>query len=111
MKIICTISLMLLIAATSYAQNKLHTVNAVIGDESFVQTFGTKPTQSTNEKLRIQTHLMFVEKELRNKNISGLTKKQKRNRKKALDILHEYWLNGIFPSNYDYPEERKAMLY
>lgn len=107
MKIICTIVLMLLVAINGHSQNKLHTVNAIIGDESFVQTFRKEPAQSTAEVLRIQTHLMFVEKELRNKNVFGLTKKQKRNREKVLNLLHQYWLKGVFPSNYDYPEERK----
>lgn len=106
MKIICTL-VFILIAVTGHSQNKLYAVNAVIGDESFVQTFGTKPTSSTNEILRIQTHLMFVEKELRNENISDLTKKQKRKREKVLNLLHEYWLNGVFPSNYDYMNERR----
>jgi hypothetical protein len=107
MKKICVVAMMLSITSLVFAQNKLYTVNAVIGDESFIQTFGKSPDHSTNEILRIQTHLMFVEQMLRNKNVTGLTKKQKRNREKALDLLHEYWLNGVFPSNYDYSEERK----
>jgi hypothetical protein len=48
-----------------------------------------------------------VEQLLRQKYLTGLTKKQKRNREKVLDLLHEYWLNGVFPTNYDYPGERK----
>ena len=107
MKKIGVAIIILFVASIAFSQNKLYAVNAVIGDESLVQTFGTKPTLSTSEVLRIQTHLMFVEKELRNKNAPGLTKKQKRNREKVLNLLHEYWLNGVFPSNYDYPEERK----
>jgi hypothetical protein len=106
MKKVCLFAMML-ITSLAFSQNKLYTVNAVIGDESFIQTFGQIPDHYANEILRIQTHLMFVEQMLRNKNVIGLTKKQKRNREKALDLLHEYWLNGVFPSNYDYPDERK----
>ena len=42
------------------AQNPMYTVNAIIGDKSFVQTFGGQPNESTNEVLRIQTHLLFA---------------------------------------------------
>lgn len=98
---------MLLLACTIYSQNTLNTVNAVIGDESFIQTFNTYPDNSTGELVRIQTHLMFVEQLLRNKNLLPLTKRQKRNREKVLDLLHQYWTSGVFPSNYDYPAERK----
>jgi hypothetical protein len=107
MKKICVVIMMLSLTSSAFSQNKLCAINAVIGNESFIQTFGKPPDHSTNEVLRIQTHLMFVEQMLRNKNVTGLTKKQKRNREKALNLLHEYWLNGVFPSNYDYPEERK----
>jgi hypothetical protein len=107
MKKILAIITMLLFAVISRSQNRSHEVNAIIGDESFIQTFGIAPNPSTNEMLRIQTHLMFVEQALRNKNVTNLTKKQKRNREKVLTLLHEYWLNGLFPSNYDYPEVRK----
>jgi hypothetical protein len=107
MKKICVVAIMLSITSLVFSQNKLYTVNAVIGDKSFIQTFGQAPDHYTNEILRIQTHLMFVEQVLRSENVTGLTKKQKRNREKALNLLHEYWLNGVFPSNYDYPDERK----
>lgn len=89
------------------AQNPMYTVNAIIGDKSFVQTFGGQPNESTNEVLRIQTHLLLAENKLRNETPRGLTKKQKRKRENALDLLHKYAAKGIFPSNYDFPEERK----
>ena len=95
----CTVQLM--------AQAPLYTVNAVLGDESFVQIFGTAPNEETQEILRIQTHLQFVENKLRNETPLNLTKKQKRKRKQVLDLLHEYGVAGTFPSNHDYPGERK----
>lgn len=82
------------------------TVNAVIGDISYIQTFGHQPTKETDETTRIQTHLKYVEKLLRNKVISSLTAKQKENRKKMLDLLNEYWTAGVFPKNFDYPDQR-----
>ena len=38
--------------------------------------------------------------------MSSLTKEQKSNRLKMLDLLHMYWTKGIFPKNYDYPGRR-----
>ena len=89
------------------AQTPLYVVNAVIGDESFLKIFGTSPGQSTNEVLRIQTHLLFVENKLRSETPEDLTKKQRKRRETVLNHLHKYLLRGIFPSNYDYPQERK----
>jgi hypothetical protein len=82
------------------------TVNAVIGDISFLETFGKQPTKETNEDLRIQTHLKYVEKVLRSKEVSKLTKEQQQNRLKTLALLNKYWTAGIFPKNYTYPNKR-----
>jgi hypothetical protein len=48
---------------------------------------------------RIQTHLLLVEKSLRNVEVSDLTKQQLSNRLKTLNILHQYALDGKFPIN------------
>lgn len=82
------------------------TVNPVIGDISFFETFGIYPTAETNEDLRVQTHLQYVEALLRARDLSGLTGQQKSNREKILDLLHTYWTAGIFPGNYDYSDKR-----
>lgn len=81
-------------------------VNAVIGDISFSETFGVDPNIETDENLRLITHLKYVEQTLRSKDVSYLTNAQKENRLKMLDLLKEYWSAGIFPRNYDYPEQR-----
>jgi len=82
------------------------TINPLLGDISFINKFGQKPTVTTNEDLRIKTHLEYVENMLRQKDVSNLTVKQKKNRKYLLDLLHEYWTAGIFPRNYDYVNKR-----
>lgn len=107
MKKILLVAMFCLAVGTLFSQPPIYVVNAVIGDESFVQTFGTKPNRLTNEVLRIQTHLFFVENKLRNTSPQGLSKKQKIKRKRILNLLHEYSARGLFPSNYHFPEERK----
>lgn len=82
------------------------TVNAVIGDVSFVTTYNYQPTAQTSEQIRLTTHLKYVEQVLRNKDVSGLNKEQKENRQKLLGLLNEYWTAGVFPKNYDYPGQR-----
>ena len=81
-------------------------INPLIGDISFVDKFGQKPTAKTDEALRIKTHLEYVENLLRQKDISNLTLEQQEKRKNLLDLLHEYWTAGIFPRNYDHTDKR-----
>ena len=96
-----------ILASCNRRSNEIdQTVNAVIGDISFMETFGQQPNNETDENKRLQTHLNYVEKLLRRKDISSLTKNQKQNRHKMLDLLHEYWTAGVFPKNYDYPNQR-----
>ena len=106
-KFILTILVLTILASCNRKSSEIdQTVNAVIGDISFIETFGQKPTNETDENKRLQTHLKYVEKQLRSKNISSLTKKQKENRLKMLDLLNEYWTAGVFPKNYDHPDKR-----
>jgi hypothetical protein len=100
----------LLLFAPAFAQQQSNTVNAIIGDLSFIQKFGQLPDEQTDEALRIITHLNYVEEILRQADVSYLDKKQRSNRLKALDILHEYIANGIFPANYDYEERRPCFI-
>ena len=87
--------------------NNTQTVNSVIGDISFIEKFGYKPNASTDENLRIKTHLEYVEKALRQKSINHLTSTLKQQRAYLLDLLHSYWMRETFPRNYDYKEVRK----
>lgn len=106
-KLIVTIFVLAILGSCNRKSNEIdQTVNAVIGDISFMESFGHHPTNETDENLRLQTHLKYVEKLLRSKDISSLTKEQKENRLKMLDLLNEYWTAGVFPKNYDYPNQR-----
>ena len=49
------------------------TINPILGDVSFIGKFGHQPDAGTNEDLRIQTHLEYVEDLVRQKNISNLS--------------------------------------
>jgi hypothetical protein len=82
-------------------------VNAILGDISFFEKYSSLPTQSASEVLRIQTHLEYVESLLRNASTAHLTKKQKKNRQKAIENLHFYWTVGIFPENREFLNDRK----
>ncbi|HEY0059128.1 MAG TPA: hypothetical protein VGB56_08320 [Flavisolibacter sp.] len=98
-----------LFAACGFSQNE-NTVNAVLGDKSFAETFQQLPDQNTNEVLRIQTHLKYVEELLRSKDVSHLTKQQVANRATALQVLHRYWTTGNFPKNEAYKERRPCFI-
>jgi len=98
---------LLCFSVTAFGQQKLLQVNAILHDQSFVAIFGTQPDETTTELLRIQTHLFYVEQLLRKIADPELTKTQKANRSAVLDILHEYLQAGKFPTNRDYPGERR----
>jgi len=76
-----------------------HTVNGVLGDESFVATFGRRPGPGDSEDLRIRTHLAFVEQLLRERPVDHLSEEQREARTRNLDRLRDYWTAGVFPRN------------
>jgi hypothetical protein len=84
-----------------------NTINAILGDGSFVARFGTIPTPATDERLRIQTHLEYVEMLLRAKDVSSLPQPLRERRTILLDKLREYRLAGSFPANIDFLGERR----
>lgn len=103
---------MLLFAVILFSSNKIptkrtQTINPLIGDISFIEKFGYQPNTNTNNELRIQTHLEYVENLLRDKDVSSLSPELQKSRKLMLDLLHAYWTTGIFPKNYDYAVQRK----
>lgn len=88
--------------STDYSQ----TVNSRLGDVSFIKKFGHPPDASTDENLRVRTHLEYVENLLRQKDHSSLTKDLQQKRRESLDLLHQYWTSNVFPHNYDYRGKR-----
>lgn len=98
---------LLCFSVTAFGQQKLQQINAILHDQSYVATFGILPDKTTDEQLRIQTHLFYVEQLLRNASVVYLTENQHANRSTILDFLHEYLLAGKFPANKDYPGERR----
>ncbi len=91
---------------TDDRQIDLQAVNAVIGDVSYVSAFGTLPDEHTNEDLRLQTHLAYVEQLLRQKQPADLSPEQLQQREYLLDLLAQYHQEGTFPRNYDYADQR-----
>ena len=105
--ILSVLAVTFLICSCSSSFNSKQSVNPVIGDISFEKKFGYKPTASTDNELRIKTHLEYAENMLRQKDVPLLSPMLIKNRNRMLDLLHKYWKNGVFPKNFDYPEERK----
>jgi hypothetical protein len=63
---ILTIFVLTIFTSCNRKSNEIEqTVNAVIGDISFMETFGQQATNETDENKRLQTHLKYVEKLLR----------------------------------------------
>lgn len=100
--------LLLLFSCVSNAavkKNKL--VNPILGDNSYVIKYGHKPSLTSDNNLRIKTHLEYVENLLRQKDVSYLSMEFQIRRNYVLDLLHDYWTKGVFPKNYDYYDQRK----
>lgn len=88
-------------------ENKDHQcVNSILGDISFEKKFGREPNSVDKEDLRISTHLEYVEDILRAKDVSHLTKERQESRSRLLDLLTSYRNAGVYPVNYDYPDQR-----
>lgn len=96
-------------APASPAGTSVQPVNAVIGDRSFRATFGEAPDRTTDETLRLRTHLAYVEGLLRARDVGHLSPEQRQRRSTLLDRLRDYWLRGVFPSN-DYRPGRTSVF-
>jgi hypothetical protein len=82
-------------------------VNPIIGDESYLETFGEMPNDKTPNVLRVQTHLKYVEEMLRKKDVSHLSPELQSRRTQLLDLLREYHQRGKFPDNHHPSGDRK----
>jgi hypothetical protein len=58
------------------------------------------------ETARIRTRLAAVERELRAKDVGSRTPAEQAARMRNLDVLHEYWVRGVFPKNTGFPGAR-----
>lgn len=96
--------LFFVLSLTGFAQNQV--INSIIGDSSWQHTYDQSPSRSENETERIKIHLSFVLKHLQNK-IPDIDAKKLASRKTLLQHLEEYINQESFPSNLDYPNERK----
>ncbi len=90
-----------------HAPQQNQTINAVIGDVSFLDKFGRLPDNSDSEIIRIITHLEYVTSILESKDISHLTNEQLENRKHLIYLLKRYKEENAFPKNYKYQNERR----
>jgi len=109
-QLICILSLglaLLFTACTHRPANTEQAVNPLIGNGSFVSTFGYDPDDETDENLRVKTHLAYVENLLRNNGGSGLSPALRARRLHLLDLLHDYQVAEVFPKNHDYADRRK----
>jgi hypothetical protein len=103
-------ALIAIIASSQYLKrfdNQTQSVNKIIGDVSFVKKFGYLPNLTTDNTLRIKTHLEYVENILRQQDVTHLSSSMQTKRKSLIDLLHDYRLKGLFPENNAYAGERK----
>lgn len=77
------------------------TVNAVLGDTSWILSHNSFPTNSDSEEDRITTHLNYVVGRLKAREIKI------ENRKKAITHLETYIEQARYPSRFDYSPSRK----
>ncbi len=114
MKVLTMIAFMAIAAflgmTLASTQRQIQPINAVIGDESFIETFGRRPDLQTSEPLRIETHLAYVEQKLRSRKVTHLPEPLQKKRQQLLTLLQQYRDAGHFPKNHDYPEERRPCL-
>jgi VanZ family protein len=96
----------LVLSCNKQPPDNRQTINPLLDDVSFISKFGHQPNATTDEDLRIKTHLEYVENLLRQNDCRKLTSSQKEKREHLLDLLHDYWTAGIFPRNYDYSDKR-----
>ncbi|MDB5236271.1 MAG: hypothetical protein JWR44_3264, partial [Hymenobacter sp.] len=80
-------------------------VNVLVGNAGYVAATGHAPTVATSENARVQAHLAYAERLLRQRPAPKAA--LARQRAHLLDLLHRYWSAGVFPRNFDYPDQRR----
>jgi hypothetical protein len=79
----------------------IDSLNAIIGDESFVATFARAPNAGDPERMRIAAHLAHAERLLRAADVSGPGALLHARRQQNLDRLRAYIEAGVFPDAED----------
>jgi hypothetical protein len=89
-----------------------NTINAVLDDASWLDSYGERPTQNAPEAARIRTHLRFVLDRLEKRDVSDLSRRQRTKRAAALRTLAQYIELGSFPvrSGDPYPGRRPRFI-
>ncbi|MBF9220595.1 hypothetical protein [Hymenobacter ruricola] len=82
-------------------------VNVLVGNAGYVAATGHAPAATANDDARVQAHLAYAEKLLRQQSTPAQSPALARRRAHLLDLLHKYWVAGVFPRNYDFPGERR----
>jgi hypothetical protein len=93
-------------SAPAVRSGPIDAVNPLLGDASFVATFGRPPGPADDDELRIRTHLQYVERRLRAVDVSGWDDTARRRRLENLDRLRAYIAAGVFPAG----ESREGWL-
>ena len=63
-------------------------------------------SRAAAETARIRTRLAAVERDLRAKDVSARAPSERVARWRSLDVLHQYWVRGVFPRNTGVPGAR-----
>lgn len=89
------------------ASQGAQSINAVLGDVSFVEAFGRLPGPEASPDLRIKLHLAYVERKLKLRDVSHLPVMLVSRRRHMLTLLHQYRLAGRFPKNRHFPHQTR----
>jgi len=85
-----------------------NTINGEIGDFSYFDRFGSGNVESLGNIERIQLHLEYVDKVLRNAPIEHLSELRKQRRENIIEKLRGYRLKGKFPKHNTASVSRKT---
>lgn len=103
------LGLLLLCGASCTEANErpTHTINALIGDQSYMVLTGERPSPELDEDDRIQIHLAYVESLLRQESDAHLSPALREARARNLEGLRAYIAERRFPRNDDHPDPRR----
>jgi len=76
----------------------------IIGDGDFNQVRPEYPTDPATEYRNHTLRLQYIESMLRNRDVGAMSADLRAARAENLDRLHDYWVRGQFPLNYEHPK-------